>query len=154
MFYSGESQENQVYVSIYRVRQYLQSINTESKQYNRNKRNKINPFLRQQKLRHQPPFDDYFVNYQILQFLRNEIAIITQGTFLIFYSEPLAQDVFIQLVKQHETLVELDPNYFTISASNPQNRTVSVRGLQLGHLDVTATSVPDESWMYVLCATL
>ncbi|XP_014093036.1 cystinosin homolog isoform X1 [Bactrocera oleae] len=79
----------------------------------------------------------------------HDLTIIVNNikTFDVLLSEPLAQDVFIQLVKQHETLVELDPNYFTISASNPQNRTVSVRGLQLGHLDVTATSVPDESWI-------
>lgn len=69
--------------------------------------------------------------------------------FLYPYSDPLKQDVFVRLIKQHEALVELSPNYFTISASNPQNRTVSVLGVQPGHLEITATSVPDESWMYV-----
>ncbi|XP_011199089.2 cystinosin homolog isoform X3 [Bactrocera dorsalis] len=79
----------------------------------------------------------------------HDLTIIVKNTkaFDVLIRDPLEQDVFVQLVKQHETLVELDPNYFTISASNPQNRTVSVRGLQLGHLEVTATSVPDESWI-------
>ncbi|XP_039955265.1 cystinosin homolog isoform X1 [Bactrocera neohumeralis] len=79
----------------------------------------------------------------------HDLTIIVKNTktFDVLIRDPLEQDVFVQLVKQHETLVELDPNYFTISASNPQNRTVSVRGLQLGHLEVTATSLPDESWI-------
>lgn len=79
----------------------------------------------------------------------HDLTIIVKNTktFDVLLSDPLKQDVFVRLIKQHEALVELSPNYFTISASNPQNRTVSVLGVQPGHLEITATSVPDESWI-------
>ncbi|XP_028895476.1 cystinosin homolog isoform X2 [Zeugodacus cucurbitae] len=88
-------------------------------------------------------------NSSALTVSTHDLTIIVKHTktFDVLLSEPLEQDVFVRLIKQHETLVELEPNYFTISATSPQNKTISVLGVQPGHLEVTATSVPDESWI-------
>ncbi|XP_004533588.1 cystinosin homolog isoform X1 [Ceratitis capitata] len=79
----------------------------------------------------------------------HDLVILVEKTksFDVLVYDPLPSDVFVQLKKQHEALVELEPNYFSISASNPKNITVDVLGVRPGHLEITAESVPNDAWI-------
>lgn len=61
--------------------------------------------------------------------------------------DPFTQDFRITLEKQHDALVDLDPMEFSVSAGSTQNQTIVVHGLKPGHLEVTAETQPNETWM-------
>ncbi|XP_017486723.1 PREDICTED: cystinosin homolog [Rhagoletis zephyria] len=79
----------------------------------------------------------------------HDLTVLVQEniTFEVILSGPLDKDISIRFVRQHEALVELYPHEFTISSSNPQNQTVNILGVRPGHLEITAGSVPNDSWI-------
>ncbi|XP_067617373.1 cystinosin homolog isoform X2 [Eurosta solidaginis] len=78
-----------------------------------------------------------------------DLTVLVQGntSFEVLVRRPLERDVNVSLVRQHEALVELRPNDFTITAGNPQNQTITIFGIQPGHLEITAKSVSNETWI-------
>ncbi|XP_053946213.1 cystinosin homolog isoform X3 [Anastrepha ludens] len=79
----------------------------------------------------------------------HDLALLVQQnkTFDVLVSDPLELDVSINLVVQHEGLVELYPINFTIIASDPQNQVINVLGVRPGSLEITAKSTPNDSWI-------
>ncbi|XP_036323478.1 cystinosin homolog isoform X2 [Rhagoletis pomonella] len=76
----------------------------------------------------------------------HDLTILVQEnkTFEVLLNGSPDQDISVSLVRQHEALVKLYPNDFTISSANPQNQTIYVLGVQPGNLEITAKSVPDD----------
>lgn len=53
----------------------------------------------------------------------------------------------MKLIKQHVDHLSLDPESFEYQAGSSFNQTVIVTGLQAGHVEITASSEPADSWM-------
>lgn len=66
---------------------------------------------------------------------------------LIYASDPIELDITILLKPQHENLAIIEPTQFDFKADSAQNQTVTVTGAKPGHLEVTADSQPNQSWM-------
>ncbi|XP_065371333.1 cystinosin homolog isoform X1 [Calliphora vicina] len=75
------------------------------------------------------------------------VLINKSETVHIYVNEPLDQDVTVILKPQHDNLTLIEPTRFEFNAGSLQNQTIVVIGLKPGHLEVTADSEPNETWL-------
>ncbi|XP_075147877.1 lysosomal cystine transporter cystinosin isoform X2 [Haematobia irritans] len=79
----------------------------------------------------------------------HDITVLVNRTesFDVYVRDPLDKDYVITLKKQHDNMVDLDPMEFSINAGSTQNQTILIHGKKPGHLEVTAESQPNETWI-------
>ncbi|XP_030370662.1 cystinosin homolog [Scaptodrosophila lebanonensis] len=75
------------------------------------------------------------------------VLLNAKETFVVYDDPLITQDVSVKLIKQHEELLDLEPESFVFYADSPHNQTVSITGRRPGHVEVTATSDPNDSWI-------
>ncbi|XP_055381281.1 cystinosin homolog [Condylostylus longicornis] len=91
------------------------------------------------------PFNLYIEQHDI-SILVNE----TQSTILKL-DGIIDRNVNVKLVQQHDNLIAIDPDSIFINKSHTNDdkniANFSITGLNPGHLEVTATTVPNETWI-------
>ncbi|XP_034488953.1 cystinosin homolog [Drosophila innubila] len=75
------------------------------------------------------------------------VLVNANKTFEIYTRHNLDDNINVKLIKQHEDHLNLYPDSFVYQAGSSFNQTITVIGRRAGHVEITASSDPSESWI-------
>ncbi|KAH8404737.1 hypothetical protein KR215_011784, partial [Drosophila sulfurigaster] len=79
----------------------------------------------------------------------HDLTVLLNGnkTFEIYASNNIGVNANVQLIKQHEDYLDLDPESFVYQAGSSFSQIITVTGRHAGNVEITASSNPSESWI-------
>ncbi|KAH8359755.1 hypothetical protein KR093_008694, partial [Drosophila rubida] len=79
----------------------------------------------------------------------HDLTVLVNGnkTFQIYAGNNIGAIINVKLIKQHEDYLDLEPESFVYQSGSSFNQSITVTGRRAGHVEITASSTPSESWI-------
>ncbi|KAH8310756.1 hypothetical protein KR044_002895, partial [Drosophila immigrans] len=79
----------------------------------------------------------------------HDLTVLVNGnkTFEIYAANNIGANINVKLIKQHEDYLDLYPDSFDYQAGSSFKQIITVTGRHAGHIEITASSTPSESWI-------